>query len=158
MTPTPPPPDDSTAGALDASLLVRARASVADKRARGIYTPEFVAMLEEPLQIRPDPAFAAGPSWEEAVRTAAVSPDAPIISTRPVIGPLVRALKLIVRRSLRWYIAPVTAQVSAHNQAVIEVLAEHSREIIELRNEVDRLRRQVAALRDDGGDGASPRA
>ena len=145
MTPTPP------LDGLDESLLARARAAVADKTARGVYTPEFVALLEEPLEIRPDPAFAAGPSWEEAVRTAQVSAEPPIISTRPVIGPFLRALKLLVRRSLRWYLGPVAAQVSAHNQAVVDVLAEHSREIVELRHEVARLRRRVGALERQAG-------
>ena len=145
MTPTPSP------DGLDESLLARARAAVADKTARGVYTPEFVGLLEEPLEIRPDPAFAAGPSWEEAVRTAAVSAEPPIISTRPVIGPLLRALKLLVRRSLRWYLGPVTAQVSAHNQAVVDVLAEHSREIVELRHEVASLRRRLSALERQAG-------
>lgn len=150
-------PSDDPIAALDASLLARARAAVADKKERGVYAPHFLALLDEPLEIRPDPAFAAGPSWEEAVRTAAVSAEVPIISTRPVIGPVLRFLKLLVRRSLRWYVAPVTAQVSAHNQAVIEVLAEHSREIVELRTEVERLRRQVAALRGgDPGGGPTP--
>lgn len=140
---TLPPAGDEQAGSLDASLLARARAAVADKKARGVYTAEFVALLEEPLDIRPDPAFAAGPAWEAAVRSAPVSPDAPIVSTRPLIGPVLRALKSFVRRSLRWYLGPVTAQVSSHNQAVIDVLAAHSREIIELRREVDRLRREA---------------
>jgi hypothetical protein len=139
---TATPPDD----ALDAALLARARAAVADKTARGVYSPEFLALLEEPLEIRPDPAFAAGPAWEEAVRTAATSPDPPIVSTRPVVGPVLRWLKRLVARSLRWYVAPVAAQVTAHNQAVVDVLAEHSRQLIELRREVDRLRRRVAAL------------
>jgi len=146
MTSTPPTDEPADADALDASLLERARAAVADKMARGVYTPEFLALLAEPLEIRPDPAFAAGPSWDEAVRTAAITPDPPIISTRPVVGPVLRALKRLVRRSLRWYLAPVTAQVTSHNLAVLEVLAEHSREIIELRREVDRLRRQVVDL------------
>ena len=134
-------PDDPAA-----DLLARARAAVAEKTARGIYTPDLRARLAEPLDLRPDPSFAAGPAWDEAVRTAAISPDPPIISTRPVVGPLIRVLKGAVRRSLRWYVAPVTAQVTAHNQAVVEVLAEHSRHIVELRREVDRLRRRVAAL------------
>ena len=128
------------------SLHARARAAVADKTARGVYGPEFRARLAEPLDIRPDPSFAAGPAWEAAVDTAAISPDPPIISTRPVIGPVIRALKALVRRSLRWYLAPVTAQATSHNQAVIEVLAEHSRHIVELRREVERLRRRVADL------------
>jgi hypothetical protein len=128
------------------SLLARARAAVAEKTAKGVYTLEFRARLAEPLDVRPDPSFAAGPAWDEALRTVAVSPDPPIISTRPLIGPLIRALKLLVRRALRWYLAPVTAQVTSHNQAVVEVLAEHSRHIVELRREVDRLRRRVQAL------------
>jgi hypothetical protein len=132
--------------ALNESLLARARAAVAEKTARGIYSPEFRARLAEPLEIRPNPAFAAGPAWDEAVRTATVSPDAPIISTRPVVGRVIRVLKVAARRSLHWYVAPVTGQVTAHNQAVVDVLAEHSRHIVELRREVDQLRRRVAAL------------
>jgi ubiquinone biosynthesis protein UbiJ len=69
-----------------------------------------------------------------------------------VIGSVLRALKLALRRSLRWYLAPVTTQVTAHNQAVVEVLAEHSRQIVELRREVDRLRRRVAALEAEAGE------
>jgi hypothetical protein len=148
-------PEEPTATPSDqagAALLARARAAVEDKTRRGIYTPELRALLAEPLDIRPDPAFAAGPAWDEAVRTVAVSADPPIISTRPVIGPVLRALKLALRRSLRWYLAPVTTQVTAHNQAVVEVLAEHSRQIVELRREVDRLRRRVAALEAEAGE------
>jgi len=159
IAPMSPPAPDGDLAALDASLLARAQAGVADKKARGIYGPAFVALLEEPLEIRPDPAFAAGPAWPEAVRTAPVSPDAPIVSTRPLIGPILRALKSLVRRSLRWYLAPVTAQVSSHNQAVIDVLAEHSRELIELRREVNRLRREAARQAEDparGGGGPRP--
>ncbi len=137
------------------SLLARARAAVEEKTRRGVYTPEFRALLDEPLDIRPDPAFAAGPAWDEVVRTAAIDPHPPIISTRPVIGPLLRRLKSAVRRSLRWYLPPVTAQVSTHNQAVVEVLAEHSRYIVELRREVEALRRRVAALEAETG-GTTP--
>lgn len=141
---------------ISAALLARARAAVADKTARGVYSPDFRARLAEPLDIRPDPSFAAGPAWDEAIRTAQISPDPPIISTRPVIGPIIRALKTVIRRSLRWYLAPVTAQVSAHNQAVVEVLAEHSRHIVELRREVDRLRRRVADLEAELDAGETP--
>jgi hypothetical protein len=138
-----PPTDAPSPEAMDESLLARARAAVADKKARGVYSPAFLELLDQPLDIRPDPAFAAGTSWPEAVRTAAVSAEPPIISTRPGIGPILRALKSAIRRSLRWYLGPVTAQVSAHNQAVVDVLAEHSRQIIELRREVQELRRAV---------------
>lgn len=153
---TSTPPHDEPADALEASLVARARAAVADKIARGVYSPEFLALLNEPLEIRPDPAFAAGPTWPEAVRTAEVSPDPPIISRRPVVGPILRALKRLVRRSLRWYLAPVTSQVTAHNQAVVEVLAEHSRQIVEMRREVERLRRRVVELETEVLRGAPP--
>jgi hypothetical protein len=142
---------------MDESLLARARAAVAEKKARGVYSPAFLELLDQPLEIRPDPAFAAGPAWPEAVRTAPVSAEPPIISTRPGIGPVIRALKSAIRRSLRWYLGPVTAQVSSHNQAVVEVLAEHSRQIVELRREVQELRRMVR--HGDGestGDEATP--
>ena len=113
------------------SLLARARAAAAEKTARGIYTPEFRALLAEPLDIRPDPV---------------VSPDPEIISTRPLTGPAVRAFKRTVHRSLRWYFAAVTAQVTAHNQAVSEVIAEQRNRIVELAQEVDRLQLRVTAL------------
>jgi hypothetical protein len=144
---------------LSESLLARARAAVEDKVRRGVYTPEFRALLDEPLDIRPDPAFAAGPAWDEAVRTAEVSADPPIISTRPVIGPAIRGLKNGVRRSLRWYLAPLAAQATSHNRAVVDVLAEHSRHLVELRREVERLRLRVAALEAAAAgrpDGAPP--
>jgi hypothetical protein len=128
------------------SLLARARAAVEEKTRRGIYSLDLRMRLAEPLDIRPDPSFAAGPAWDEAVRTTDVTPDPPIISTRPVIGALIRALKSAVSRGLRWYLGPVTAQVTAHNRAVMEVLDAHSREIVSLRREVDRLRRRVVEL------------
>jgi polyhydroxyalkanoate synthesis regulator phasin len=58
----------------------------------------------------------------------------------------VTALKRAVERALRWYLPPVTEQVSRHNQAVLEVLAEHNRQIVELRRELEALRRRLAAL------------
>ena len=138
--------DTPGADALTDSLLARARAAVEENTRRGVYTPEFRALLDEPLDIRPDPAFAAGPAWGEAVRTADIDPEPPVISTRAVVGPLLRGLKGAVRRGLRWYLPPVTAQVTAHNRAVVDVLAEHSREIVRLRREVEAMRRRVAAL------------
>lgn len=129
-----------------AELLARARAAVEAKTRSGVYSLDLRLRLAEPLDVRPDPSFAAGPSWEEALRTTDVSPDPPIISTRPVVGPLIRALKRAVSRGLRWYIGPVTAQVTSHNRAVMEVLDAHSREIVALRREVDRLRRRVVEL------------
>lgn len=129
-------------------LLDRARAAVEEKTRRGVYSAELRARLDDPLDLRPDPAFAAGPAWSEALRTTDVSPDPSILSTRPVVGPLIRLLKRTVSRGLRWYVAQVTAQLTSHNRAVVEVLDAHNREITELRHEVDRLRRRVRELED----------
>jgi hypothetical protein len=130
----------------DDVLLRRARAAVEEKRRRGVYSPDLVARLAEPLDVRPDPAFAGGLSWPEAVRTVAVSVEPPARSPRPVVGPVVTALKRAVQRGLRWYLPPLAAQITRHNQAVLDVLGEHNREILALRREVDALRRKVAAL------------
>lgn len=140
--------DDSTA-----ALLARARAAVAEKTRQGVYSLDLRARLAEPLDLRPDPSFAAGPAWEEARRTTDVSPDPPVISTRPVVGALIRALKRLAARGLRWYFGPVAAQATAHNRAVMEVLDAHSREIVELRREVDRLRRRVVELEAEAAAG-----
>ena len=127
-------------------LLARARSSAAEKRARGVYDATLLDALAEPLDLQPDPSVAAGPAWPEAVRTAEVVVGPPPPSARPAVGPALTAVKRAVERALRWYLPPVAAQVSAHNRAVLEVLAEHSRHIVELRREIEALRRRVAAL------------
>jgi hypothetical protein len=142
----------------DEALLARARSSLDEKIRQGKYPPALRAALAEPLDIRPEPSFAAGIAWREAVRTASVGVDAPRGSARPFVGPLVTVLKRSVHRGLRWYLPPVAEQVARHNQAVIDVLAEHNRQITALRADLERLRRRVAALeardrpgQEDGG-------
>jgi hypothetical protein len=137
----------------DDSILARARASLEDKRRRGGYLPELLDALAEPLDLRPDPEVAAGPAWGEAVATAEVSVGPPPPSSRPGLGPAVTALKRAVERGLRWYLPPVVAQVTRHNRAVLEVLAEHNRHIVELRREVEQLQSRIAAL-----DSSAPRS
>jgi hypothetical protein len=146
MPEQPPPPGNPAA-----PLLAAARAAVEEKTRRGVYTPELRARLAEPLDMQPDPGFAAGPAWPEVGRTTDVTPDPPIISTRPVVGTAVRAAKGAVRRGLRWYLGPVTAQVTSHNRAVAEVLAEHNRQIVELRREVELLQRRLAETEGHAG-------
>jgi len=116
---------------LDA-ILAEIRAAAADKRRSGTYPPEFLALLEEPLAIDPDPTFVAGPAWQEAVRSADARVDLQLDSTRPLVGSLVVFTKRLVRRALRWYLPPVIDQVNAHHRAVVEVLAEHNRQIADL--------------------------
>ena len=133
----------------DDGILRRARVMAEEKTRQGAYTPELLAALAEPLDLRPDPAVVAGPAWPEAVRTAAVSVEPPQPSGRAGVGPPLTAVKRAVDRAMRWYLPPVAAQVTRHNQAVLEVLAEHNRQILELRQEVDRLRERVAALENE---------
>lgn len=130
----------------DDTILARASASLDAKLQRGAYPPELLDALAEPLDLRPDPEVAGGPAWSEALSTAEVHVGPPPPSSRPGLGPAVTAVKRAVERGLRWYLPPVVAQVTRHNRAVMEVLAEHNRHIVELRSEVDRLRRRVAAL------------
>jgi hypothetical protein len=148
---THPHPSDDLASVTSPEVDVQAvmaqiRATAAEKRRSGVYTEEFLTALEEPLDIEPDPAFVAGPRWREVAATAEIHPWAPLVSTRPVVGPLVIAAKRLVRRLLRWYLWPVTDQVTSHNRVVAGVLDEHSREIGRLRIEADRLRRRLADL------------
>lgn len=129
-----------------AAVLAEVRAAAAEKRRRGVYTEEFLESLSEPLDIVPDPAFAGGPRWEDLEPTAEIRPWAPLVSTRPLIGPFLVLLKRIVRRSLRWYLWPVTDQITTHNRVVVSVLAAQNEEIGRLRLECDRLRRRLADL------------
>jgi hypothetical protein len=64
-------------------------------------------------------------------RTADVSPHPAL--TRPV------AVKRAIRRGLRWYLWPFTAQVTAHNRAVADVVEEHRRALAWMSMEAERL-------------------
>lgn len=141
----------------DESLLAHARALRDDKVQRGVYPPELIDALDEPLDVRPDPDAAGGVTWPEAQRTATVAVEPPPRSTRPAIGPLLTALKRGVNRALHWYLPPVAEQVSRHNHAVVDVLAEHNRQIVELRRELELLRRRVAELESRIERGRPPR-
>lgn len=138
----------------DEALLQRARTAAAEKIARGAYPPQLLDALAEPLDLRPDPGIAAGGAWPEVLRSAEVRVEAPPPSPRPLVGPLIGAGRRLVARALRWYLPPVAEQVSRHNRAVVDVLQEHNRHIVELHLELERLRRRVAALERELGEPA----
>jgi len=71
---------------------------------------------------------------------ATVQIEFPSGSARPVVGPGIRFAKRVVRRALRWYVAPIIEQQNRFNHAVLD-LAERLR----LQNE--QLRNQLEALR-----------
>ena len=82
-------------------------------------------------------------------RAATVSLDFHSGSDRPVIGPLVIALKRQLRRGLRWYLAPIVEQQSRFNHAALDLLEK-------ARLENEQLRARLAALEAGGeaGDAA----
>ena len=73
------------------------------------------------------------------MRTAEISPHPPLSAPQ--------APKRLVRRALRWYLWPFTAQATAHNRAVAEAVEEQRRALTWLRLETERLDRDAALLR-----------
>jgi hypothetical protein len=76
-------------------------------------------------------------------RSATISLDFHSGSARPVIGPVVLAVKRQLRRGLRWYLAPVVEQQSRFNHAALDLIEK-------ARLENEQLRRRVAALEAEG--------
>lgn len=56
------------------------------------------------------------------------------------------AAQRLVRRLLRWYLWPVTASMSGHNQAVAKVLAENERQLALAGFDHERTARQLDLL------------
>jgi hypothetical protein len=125
------------------ALMAEVRQTVERKRAEGVYSEEFLALLREPLDLQPDPAFVAGPAWSEVERTATIDSTLPAESRRPVVGGTIGATKRAAQWALRWYLPPLMERVSAHNRAVVAVLAEHNRQINDMQRSLDRLRQLV---------------
>ena len=65
-------------------------------------------------------------------------------SDRMIIGPIVRAAKRGLRRSLRWYLQPMMEQQSSFNHAVLDLVAQLRLDNELLLNELDALRRTLA--------------
>ena len=66
-------------------------------------------------------------------------------SDRIVVGPVIRLAKKALRRSLRWYLQPIMEQQSSFNHAVLDLVAKLRLDNELLINELDALRRTVAA-------------
>lgn len=64
----------------------------------------------------------------------------------------VRLLEQAVRRALRWYLWPLATEMSRHNRAVSAVLARHRHHLTWLRQESERLHRDIDLIgpRQDG--------
>lgn len=74
------------------------------------------------------------------VRTQAdINIEFPSGSARPVIGPTILLAKRVVRRSLRWYIAPIIKEQSRFNHQVLDLLESLRLQQEKLRADVDDL-------------------
>lgn len=66
-------------------------------------------------------------------------------SDRPVIGAAIVFAKRVVRRGLRWYVAPMFEQQSNFNHSVLDLIERARLDNERLRNEVARLRSAAQA-------------
>lgn len=74
------------------------------------------------------------------VRTQAdISIEFPSGSARPVVGPAILFAKRVLRRSLRWYIAPIVKEQSRFNHQVLDLLESLRLQQEKLRADVDEL-------------------
>jgi hypothetical protein len=79
------------------------------------------------------------------VRTKAdISIDAPSGSARPVIGPAILFGKRVVRRGLRWYMAPIIEEQSRFNHSMLDLVESLRLQQERLRADLDDLREQLA--------------
>jgi hypothetical protein len=85
-----------------------------------------------------------------AVRTQAdISIEFPSGSARPVIGPAILMAKRVVRRSLRWYIAPIIKEQSRFNHHVLDLIEALRWQQERMRSELDDLKERLDRL-DEG--------
>ena len=93
------------------------------------------AMSDQEL---PSPAATAGPARLPLSQSDEIVAYGPLRGAAPG-----RALKRLLRRGLRWYLWPATERMTAHNRAVGVVLAHHRHQLTWLRQEAERLDRDL---------------
>jgi hypothetical protein len=75
---------------------------------------------------------------------ADISIEFPSGSGRPVIGPAILFGKRVVRRGLRWYLAPIIDEQSRFNHSVLDLVESLRLQQERLRADLDDLREQLA--------------
>ena len=75
---------------------------------------------------------------------ADISIEFPSGSARPVVGPAILVAKRMVRRGLRWYLAPIIEEQSRFNHSVLDLLEGLRLQQERLRADLDDLRERVA--------------
>ena len=78
---------------------------------------------------------------------ADIKVELPSGSDRLVIGPAIRFAKRLVRRSLRWYVAPIMEQQTRFNHSLLDMLERLRLENEKLRSELES---QIHEGQDDG--------
>ena len=72
--------------------------------------------------------------------------DFPSGSARPVIGPAILFAKRVVRRSLRWYIAPIVKEQSRFNHHVLDLVESLRWQQEKMRGDLEDLRERLDRL------------
>ncbi len=81
------------------------------------------------------------------VRTQAdIGIEFPSGSARPVIGPAILFAKRVVRRSLRWYIAPIVKEQSRFNHQMLDLVESLRWQQEKMRGDLDDLRERMDRL------------
>jgi hypothetical protein len=96
------------------ALVAEIQAGVAAKRARGEYPAELLNDLDRDFDIT---ATNDPPEVLSLIQSSR-----PLRSDKPVIGKVVVVIKKVMRRSLAWYIQPVTADQTRFNDAITREL------------------------------------
>ena len=124
-------------------VMAEIRAEVARRRAAGEYDEALLEAVHA--------EFAFDPS-DPPEATAYIAAVRPLISTRPVIGPLIVFYKRVVRRLIAWYVAPIAEDQTRHNIAAIHLMRSLERRLTAVDHAVAQ---RTSALPATGDDAAS---
>lgn len=113
MTTAPPPFD------VDA-VMVEIRAEVERRKEAGDYDEALLQAVHEEFSF--DPA-------EPPEATAYIAAVRPLVSTRPVIGPVIVFAKRVIRRLIAWYVAPIAEDQTRHNVSSIHLMRSLERRV-----------------------------
>lgn len=104
---------------LDA-VMAEIRAEVERRRGAGDYDQALLQAVHE--------EFTFDPS-EPPEATAYIAAVRPLVSTRPVVGPVVVFVKRVVRRLIAWYVAPIAEDQTRHNVASVHLMRSLERRV-----------------------------
>lgn len=133
-------------------MALRGQCAPGVMRRRGTDVPIMMSRVEATLDAADRSAQGLGgvlhvaPEGDPAVDVARMRQRAEIDvefhsgSDRPVVGGAVRFAKRVVRRSLRWYVAPMMEQQSRINHANLDAIEQLRLRVNKLQAELDEFR------------------